>query len=516
VNLASLADGHPADAPAVYAEGTWHTWGDVRSRARAVADGLVRLGVEAGDRVAIVWPTSLDFLVAYLGVLGAGAVAVPLNPNSPPNEIGRELQAVEPVVILAGVPVGAGDVRSVRCVVVPADVPEGHGAAPGPAWEELSVPDGVPGAGGRHGADGDRLLAPVDRRETDLAVLLFTSGTAGEPKAAMLSHGNLCANLRQMLGIPEIFRPDDVGLVALPLFHVFGLNVALGLGLATGAALVLETRFDPAASVHAVHDLGVTTLLGVPAMFAAWADAPEDGANGVSPLAGVRRAISGAAALDADVALRFEQRYGVPVWQGYGMTEASPAISTSLGTGRNRPGSVGRPLPGVEVRLVDESGEPVLEGDPGEIWVRGANVFSGYWRDEASTAQVLTPDGWLRTGDIGVIGEEGDLFVVDRSKDLVIVSGFNVFPAEVERVLSAAPGVSEAVVVGRPDAATGEAVEAVIVPVPGASVDEGELRAYCAAHLARYKCPTSIRFVTALPRGLAGKALRRALRDSAA
>jgi long-chain acyl-CoA synthetase len=516
VNLASLADAHPGDDRAVYAEGTWYTWGDVRGRARAVADGLAGLGVEAGDRVAVVWPTSLDFLVAYLGVLAAGAVAVPLNPNSPPNEIGRELRVVEPVVVLAGASMDAGDVPGVRCVVVPADATGGARGAPGPAWEELSVPHRVPGDGGHDGAAGDRLLAPVDRRDTDLAVLLFTSGTAGEPKAAMLSHGNLCANLRQMLGVPEIFRPDDVGLVALPLFHVFGLNVALGLGLATGAALVLETRFDAAASVRAVHDLGVTTLLGVPAMFASWADAPGTGTDGASPLAGVRRAISGAAALDADVALRFEQRYGVPVWQGYGMTEASPAVATSLGTGRNRPGSVGRPLPGVEVRLVDESGEPVLEGDPGEIWVRGANVFSGYWRDEASTAQVLTPDGWLRTGDIGVIGEEGDLFVVDRSKDLVIVSGFNVFPGEVERVLGAAPGVAEAVVVGRPDAATGEAVEAVIVAMPGVSVDEGELRAFCAAHLARYKCPTSIRFVTALPRGLAGKALRRALRDATA
>ncbi len=366
------------------------------------------------------------------------------------------------------------------------------------------------------GADAEQYLHPTSREESDLAVLLFTSGTAGEPKAAMLTHGNLMANLRQMLGIPEILRADDIGLVALPLFHVFGLNVALGLSLATGAALVLDTRFDATGSLSQAHDLGVTTLLGVPTMFAAWADAPGTDAGGPSPLAGVRRAISGAAALDAAVAERFERRYGVAIWQGYGLTEASPAVSTSLGTGRNRPGSVGRPLPEVEVQLMDEADEPVLEGDPGEIWVRGANVFAGYWRDPAATARVLTGDGWLRTGDVGVIGEEGDLFVVERSKDLVIVSGFNVFPAEVERVVASVPGVAEVAVIGRSDVTTGEAVEAVIVVTPGSVVTEELVRAYCAANLARYKCPTSIRFVSELPRGLAGKALRRALRDQSA
>ena len=257
-------------------------------------------------------------------------------------------------------------------------------------------------------------------------------------------------------------------------------------------------------------------MLGVPTMFAAWADARSADEGGPGPLAGVRRAISGAAALDAEVALRFERRYGIEIWQGYGLTEASPAVSTSLGTGRNRPGSVGRPLPGVEVQLVDEADEAALEGDPGEIWVRGPNVFPGYWPDPKATAQVLTEEGWLRTGDIGVIGEEGDLFVVDRSKDLVIVSGFNVFPAEVERVVATVPGVAEAVVIGRPDATTGEAVEAVVVAAPGATVTEELVRAYCTANLARYKCPTSIRFVTELPHGLVGKALRRALRDQPA
>jgi long-chain acyl-CoA synthetase len=484
MNLASIVTGHRADGRALHDGTDWVTWGEVRARAAAVA-ATVQAAAGSGDRVAIAWPTSVEFVAAYLGVLAAGAVAVPLNPNSPGPELAGELARVAPALILAG-----GN--------APKALVDAAGGVP--VIEELPPPS------------GDGTLPVVDRADGDLAVLLFTSGTAGAPRAAMLTHGNLHANLQQMLSLPgEIARSDDVGLAAVPLFHVFGLNVALGLSLATGAALVLEERFDPAASLELVRDLGVTSLVGAPTMFAAWVGL---GADGGDMLRGVRRAISGAAALPAEVATRFEERFGVPLWQGYGLTEASPAVATSLGTGRNRPGSVGRPLPGVEVRLVDEAGGDVLQGDPGEIWVRGANVFDGYYGDPQATAEVLTPDGWLRTGDIGVLGEDGDLYVVDRSKDLVIVSGFNVFPAEVEKVVATVDGVADVVVVGRPDPVTGESVEAVVVRAPGTDLTEDDIRARCATSLARYKCPSSIRFVDELPRGLAGKALRRALRSA--
>jgi len=526
VNLASLVDAHPAASRALHDDAGWHSWGEVRGRARATSSGLAALGVHPGDRVAIAWPTSVDFVVAYLGVLAAGAVAVPLNPNSPAAELERELAVVRPAVILAGGAAVEATVAaaSAATVIVPGGTP---GAAT--TWEALSHDAGGTddasaleasgngnGVGAGAGALPGRLLEVVPRDDDDPAVLLFTSGTAGSPKAAILTHGNLVSNLRQMLAVPgEIFRADDVGLAAVPLFHVFGLNVALGLALITGAALVLEERFDPEESLRLSRELGVTTLAGVPAMFDAWVkvaagSAGDSAASG--PLVSVRRAVSGAAAMDSAVAERFEQYFGVPVWQGYGLTEASPAVATSLGTGRHRPGSVGRPLPGVEVRLVDEAGHDALRGDPGEIWVRGPNVFAGYWRDTATTAAVRTEDGWLRTGDVGVVGDEGDLFVVDRQKDLVIVSGFNVFPAEVEKVLSDMDGVAEAVVVGRPDPDTGEAVEVVVVAEPGATVTEDDVRSFCLARLARYKCPTSVRFVSELPRGLVGKALRRALR----
>lgn len=493
MNLAALVADHPGGAPALHEGSTWTTWAELRRLASGVASALGGLGVGPGDRVGIAWPTSVEFVAGYLGILAAGAVAVPLNPNSPAAELRSELQGLSPAAVLAG----GHALRAMHSLAG-----EGEGAGSGidaPVVDELPAPT------------GDGGLPVVERADDDLAVLLYTSGTAGAPRAAMLTHGNLQANLRQMLAVPgEIARPDDVGLAAVPLFHVFGLNVALGLTLATGAALVLEERFDPAASLALVAELGVTSLMGVPTMFAAWADLPGD--DGAGAMRGVRRAISGAAALPADVAARFEDRYGIALWQGYGLTEASPAVATALGTGRNRPGSVGRPLPGVDVRIVDDAGADVLAGDPGEIWVRGPNVFAGYWQDPDATAEVLTPDGWLRTGDIGVIGEEGDLFVVDRRKDLVIVSGFNVFPAEVERVVRAVPGVADAVVVGRPDLVTGEAVEVVVLPVAGASVSEDAVRDACAASLARYKCPAAVRFVDELPRGLAGKALRRVLR----
>jgi long-chain acyl-CoA synthetase len=525
VNLASLVEGHPAEGRALYDGGRWHSWGEVRRRSAAAASGLASLGVGPGDRVAIAWPTSVDFVVAYLAVLATGGVAVPLNPNSPAAELARELEVVSPTALLAGGAAGqiAGDLHTLLSsspqLVLPAGLAPSPTGAPAPSWEELS---GVTPASADSPASAESGSFPVVARdEDDVAVLLFTSGTSGAAKAAMLTHGNLRANLEQMLALPgEIVRSDDVSLAAVPLFHVFGLNVALGLSLAAGAALILEERFDPVDSLRIVRELGVTNVLGVPAMFAAWvalaAEEPSAGrasAGRDGALSGVRRAISGAAALPAEVAAGFEAGYGVPVWQGYGLTEAAPAVTTSLGTGRNRPGSVGLALPGVELRLVDEAGEDTLEGDPGEIWVRGPNVFAGYWDDPEGSAEVLTAEGWLRTGDIGVIGADGDLFIVDRRKDLVIVSGFNVYPGEVEKVVGEMAGVAEAVVIGRPDPATGESVEVVIVVAPGARVTQEEVRDHCARRLARYKCPVTVRFVAELPHGLAGKALRRALRE---
>ncbi len=226
----------------------------------------------------------------------------------------------------------------------------------------------------------------------------------------------------------------------------------------------------------------------------------------------MRLAVSGAAPLPADVAAAFEDRFGVVLHQGYGLTEASPIVATTaLAPTRPRPGSIGWPLPGVTVRLVGDDGHDVLAGDPGELWVRGPNVFAGYWRDDAATAAALDPDGTLHTGDVAVADDDGSLWLVDRHKDLIIVSGFNVYPAEIEDVLLTHPDVDDAAVVGVPSARTGETVVAYVVPAAGSAPDPAELLAHCAHALARYKCPTRVEFVDALPRTSAGKLLRRSL-----
>jgi long-chain acyl-CoA synthetase len=297
---------------------------------------------------------------------------------------------------------------------------------------------------------------------------------------------------------------------SLPLFHIFGLNVVLGGALHAGAAVLLIEHFhaEPVLTLIGTHR--VSMLVGSPTMYAALAALPSPPAS-PEAIATVRVAYCGAAPLSAEVARAWEDRFGQPLRQGYGLTEASPAVTRPSTDDHPRPGSIGVPLPGVEVRLVDDDGEDALAGDPGEIWVRGDNVFSGYWGDEQATRDVLTPDGWLRTGDVAVAGDDGQLYIVDRAKDLIIVSGFNVYPAEVEETLALHPAVAEVAVVGSPDPYRGETVTAFVVRRDGQRASEEELIRFCAERLVGYKCPTSISFVPSLPHGLAGKLLRRAL-----
>jgi long-chain acyl-CoA synthetase len=351
---------------------------------------------------------------------------------------------------------------------------------------------------------------PIVPVEPDaVAILAFTSGTAGAPRAAMLTHGSLLANIQQMLDGPDRLGPDDVVLGVLPLFHVFGFGVTLNLTMAVGASLVLVPRFDPVTTLELLSTTGVTVVPGAPPMWVAWAGLAEDRP---AAFATVRYALSGADKLPDEVADGLERRFGVVVREGYGLTEASPVVTTSVGIEPRR-GSVGKALDGVEVRLVDGDGTDVLDADAGEIWVRGPNVFAGYWGDPEATARVLTPDGWLRTGDIAVTDDDGYLYIVDRAKDLIIVSGFNVYPGEVEQVITEAPGVAEACVIGVPHPTTGEAVRAYVVPTSdgGDGVNEEAVIAWCKQRLARYKCPASVLVVDGLPKGLTGKVLRRVL-----
>jgi long-chain acyl-CoA synthetase len=520
--LASIIEPHPAGAVAFRHDGRSFTYGELRAQCASLRVELGRHDVVPGDRVALVLPTTPAFAVAYFAVLGAGAVAVPLNPESPIAELAKELGTVRAKTVLLGGPRSEslrGPISELGYVVLElADDGVRSGRQPGDAAAGDS--DAAPGdaAGGDSDATAEDAAPIVDRGADDTAVLLFTSGTAGSPKAAMLTHGNLRANVDQMeCAVGLAVTADDVGLLVVPTFHIYGLNAVLGIHLFAGGRLVMLERFDPATLLEVVAREGVTVLPGVPQLFAALAAYPA--ATG-DELASVRLACSGAAPLSSEVAEQFESRFGVPIWQAYGLTEASPTVTFPDLEGARHPLAVGVPLPGIEVQIVDSDGQAVEHGDPGEIFVRGPNVFAGYFEDSAATKSVLDRAGWLHTGDVGVMDDDGSLTIVDRNKDLVIVSGFNVFPAEVERVLEEHPAVVRAVVIGVPDPVLGESVRAFVIPTSDAwpaaapkpeGVTAADLIDWCGRYLARYKCPGSIQFVRELPVGIQGKVLRRAL-----
>ena len=497
MNLASVVDEHAAGSRAVLAPGRELTYGELRAEVSSLRGGLAAAGVKAGDRVGLVLTNDWPFVVGYLAVLGLGAVAVPIDPSLPTRPLNTELTAVGATAALVGpqaaIAFAARPEGSGVSVVVAAPGAEGlEGARP---WADLSGPD--PGV--------------AERRAEDPAALIFTAGTAGSPKAAILTHGSLRANLDQIQSHPgRALLPGDVSYGVLPLFHVFGLNVVLGLSLMAGAAVLMVERFHAEEALADIPAHGVSLLAGAPTLFAALTAA---GAGHERALDRVRLCVSGASALDREVAQEFEAVFGKPLWQGYGLTEASPVVTSSVIGGVAKPGSVGVPVPGVEVRIVDEDGEDAFVGDSGELWVRGPNVFGGYWDNPEATAAVLVEDGWLRTGDVAVADEDGYLYLVDRSKDLIIVSGFNVYPAEVEHALREHPEVADAAVIAQPDPVTGEAVHAFVVAADGHRPDAAALQQWCRAHLAGYKCPAAIEVVKEIPRGLGGKLLRRELRD---
>jgi long-chain acyl-CoA synthetase len=497
VNLAAIIEPHDADAAALISRGKVTTYGELRAQVGGMRGALVDLGLEPGDRLGIICGNNWYFVVSYFAALGAGLVVVPLNPASPAPELERQLGAIGARAVVVG-PTGKATFGSVDRSKLP-------------VLEHVIMSAG-------NGSDDALLLddliamAPtpiIERESTDLAALLFTSGTAGSPKAAMLTHGNLLTNLEQIISTPGRNQAEaDVIFGVLPMFHIFGMNVILGLASIVGSTVLLIERFDPVAAIEAIEKHKVTMLSGPPNMWASWAEMP--GLDRAA-FASVKVAASGASKLPVEVAERIEERLGIRLREGYGMTEAGPVITMSAGT--EAPfGSIGRPVPGLELRLVDDEGDDVLIGDAGEVVVRGPNIFVGYWNDADATAAALDADGWLHTGDVGVVDDDGHLYLVDRVKDLIIVSGFNVYPAEVEDVLIEHPAVVAVGVVGTDHPHTGETVRAYVVVGHGFSVEEDELISWCGDRLARYKCPTKITFVDELPRGVTGKVLRRALR----
>jgi len=480
MNLANVIDKHEADQLALV-DGDEHiTFGELRSRVGKLRGQLAEMGVGRGDPVALVAGNETHFAVASLAVLGLGAVVMPITHQSPPAELRSRFDHIAPSALLLGDLGGALLGAAEELGVEPVDL---NALAAQPA----AAPD----------------AGVVDVDPDHHAFYMGTSGVSGAPKVAVLSHHNLGWVQDAMSGATDPLRPEDVTLGCLPFAHIFGLNVVLLYGLRVGACTVLQRRFDADESLRLIRDHGVTLLTGAPPMWQRWAkaEAPDDS------LATIRYAGSGAAALPLGVFETIRDRYGVEVAQGYGLTETSPVVTWGRGF-PVRPSSVGKVLDGVTVALVDDDGSPVDIGDEGEVVVKGPGVFHGYLDDPTMTDAVLTADGWFWTGDVGIFDEDGYLYLVDRIKDVVIVSGFNVYPAEVETALIAHPGVTGAIVTGQAHEISGEMV---VAHVAGTAT-EAELQAHVAQHLSRYKWPSEYHFLDDLPIAPNGKPIRRALR----
>jgi long-chain acyl-CoA synthetase len=501
VNVADLLRDTAAavpDKPALFFRGRPITYGELEERVDLTAAALAALGVAKGDRVALLAGNVPEFVYGLYGAMRAGAIVCPLNVMLTAEEFGAMLADCAAGVVITELGT-LSELVSIRDRLPALHTVIVIGGPPAPPGS-VSLEEAMSGAG----------APPEVRAEpSDVAVIAYTAGTTAEPKGAVLTHANLLSNLDQMAQVTTLVPTlTDVVLVALPLFHSYALNVILGLTVKTGATAVLVERFDPAETLDLVERHGITFLVGAPPMFSALLEAAGDDR---SRLDGVRLAVSGAAALPQRVFEGFRSRLAITIWEGYGLTEAGPAVSSNGVGPEAKAGSVGLPLPGVDLRLIDEFGEEVEEGDPGEILVHGPNVFAGYWKRPEESAAAF--DGqWLRTGDVAYRDEDGYLFLVDRKRDLIIVSGFNVFPKEVEEAIERHPSVAEAAVVGIPEERTGEAVQAWVVPAEGRTLTEEGLLDFLHDHLARFKWPKDIRIVEQLPHHVTGKVSRRALR----
>jgi long-chain acyl-CoA synthetase len=496
-NLALLAEqSHErlGDFASLCFEGRWSTTTEVHEASTRVAGGLREIGVAPGDRVVVLMMNTPEVFVAYRAIWRAGAVVTPVIFLQTPPELRHILEdsgARAAIVSPELVPLvtAAAEGLPLRIVVVGDDVPEDDGRVL--RYADLAAAD----------------PAPIEPRgDDDLAALLYTGGTTGRAKGVMLSHRGLWESGR---GIDAVARSTNAtrSLLPLPLSHAYGLIVTIGgLHAERRQVAVLQRWFDPTGWLELVQEHRLESSPVVPAMLQMLLDQPLDDYD----LSSLQSLGSGGAALPPVLRAQVEKAFGVVVLEGYGCTEASAVVSAET-LDANRPGSVGRPLPHAEVAILDPAGQPVPAGTEGEICVRGPGVMLGYWHDPDQTAAAVV-DGWLHTGDVGRLDDDGYLFVVDRLKDLIIRGGFNVFPRDVEDALLAHPAVAGAAVVGRPDRESGEEVVGVVALHPGASATPEELVAFARERLARYKYPREVHVVDAIPLTSVGKTDRRAVR----
>jgi long-chain acyl-CoA synthetase len=465
--------------------GAQHSWtyAQLRDAALAYARALRTQGTGPGDRVLLIAPTVPEFVIAYLGIAALGAVVVPVNTMSTRAELEYFI----------------GDAG---CSLVVA----WHEL--GPAAAEAAAAQGIPYWSLTDGAQagGDALGAVCDRASDDVAVIVFTSGTTGRPKGAELTVGNLLSAGDISARFCDITADDRVG-TGLPLFHVFGQTAVLMSALTAGATVSLLARFTAKAMLDLLRRDRLTVMCGVPTMWNAMLHDAGDAT--AADFAQLRLAVSGGASLPAEVARAFQQKFGCTLLEGYGLTETT-AVATFSGAAAP-PGTVGQAVFDTQIEIRDLSGEPVGPNTAGEVYVKGPTVMRGYHNRPEATSEVLSADGWLRTGDIGELDDAGNLRIVDRAKDLIIRGGYNVYPSEVEAALYEHPDIVEAAVVGIPHPHYGEEVAAVVVVRPGSPHDGPAITAWSRERLSAYKIPRVVQFVDELPKGSTGKIIKRAI-----
>jgi long-chain acyl-CoA synthetase len=467
------------------------TYAQLADATEHIAGLLGAHGFEPGDRVGLMLPNVPYFPICYYGILRAGGVVVPMNVLLKQREVGFYLGDSGAKLLFAwhgfAADARAGaDAAGARCIPV----------APGQFEREVGA---APAVGGLSGAaDGDT------------AVILYTSGTTGTPKGAELTHANLARNCAAAAGLFDL-GPDAVTLGALPLFHSFGQTCGMNATVHAGGTLTLIPRFEAAKALEVIQRDHVNVFEGVPTMYGAMLHAPgRDGFDTSS----LELCASGGSAMPVELMRAFEQAFGCKILEGYGLSETSPVASFNHPDRERKPGSIGTPIEGVQMRVVDDDGVELAGGEVGEIVIRGHNVMKGYWRRPEATAEAIR-DGWFHSGDMARVDEDGYFFIVDRKKDMIIRGGYNIYPREIEEVLYEHPAVREAAVVGVPDEDYGEEVAAAVALKDGAAVSPEELGEFVRSQVAAYKYPRRVWLVDELPKGPTGKILKREIRPPA-
>lgn len=486
------------------------SFAQINGAANQVANGLTKLGIGKGDKVALSCFNLPYFPIIYFGILKAGATVVPLSVLLKKDEIAYHLQD--------------SDAKAYFCFVGTEDLPMGQMGQAGfqetatcehffMIMPKAEMPSSIEGTKtlGSLMASQSPVFETIPTSAEDTAVIIYTSGTTGRPKGAELTHSNLMLNAILSSDLTDL-SSDAVQLIVLPLFHIFAMTVLMNAGLYRGASSILLPRFDAATVFGLMEKHEVTVFAGVPTMYWGLLNYREDKFDYDKISENLKICASGGAALPVQVLTDFEKRFKVNIIEGYGMSEGSPVVTFNHLDADRKPGSIGTPVWGVEVKLVDDNGEEVPVGEKGELLYRGHNVMKGYYKRPEANAKTLK-GGWMHSGDVAIKDETGYYFIVDRTKDMIIRGGLNVYPREVEETMINHEAVSLVAVIGIPDDQMGEEIKAYVVLNEGATITEKDLKQWTKEHIAAYKYPRIIEFIAALPMSATGKILKKELRN---